>query len=54
MQDPFKMGYTAVEQLLRARSGQKIPERVTIDVLVVTAETLDDPKIRAALSHSRD
>ena len=54
MQDPFKMGYTAVEQLLRARAGEKIPQQVMIDVLVVTAETLDDPKVRAVLRQSLD
>ena len=54
LQDAFKMGYTAVEQLLRARAGEKIPEQVMIDVLVVTAETLDDPKVRAALHQSLD
>jgi ribose transport system substrate-binding protein len=54
MQDPFKMGYTAVEQLLRARAGEKIPEQVMIDVLVVTAETLDDPRVQAALRQPLD
>jgi len=49
MQDPFKMGYTAVEQLLRARAGDKIPEQVMIDVFVVTADNVEDPKVQALL-----
>jgi len=31
-----------------------VPERVTIDALVVTAGNLGDPKIRTALNQYRD
>jgi ribose transport system substrate-binding protein len=54
MQDPFRMGYTAVQQLVAFRAGQKIPREVTIDVVVVTSANLHDPGIRAALERARD
>ncbi len=54
MQDPFRMGYTAVEQLVAFRAGRQIPKEVTIDAVVVTAANLDDANIRAALGRSRE
>ncbi len=54
MQDPFRMGYTAVEQLVAFRAGRQIPKEVTIDAVVVTAANLDDANIRAALSRSHE
>jgi ribose transport system substrate-binding protein len=54
MQNPFKMGYTAVRQLMQYRSGQHVPETVMIDVLVVTADNIDDPKVQAVLRPYRE
>jgi ribose transport system substrate-binding protein len=54
VQDPFQMGYRAVQILTEIRANRQVPERVTIDALVVTAGNLDDPKIRTALNQYRD
>jgi ribose transport system substrate-binding protein len=54
VQDPFQMGYRAVQALVQFRSGQQLPEQVAIDVLVVTANNVDDPTIHTALSHYGD
>ncbi|HZF32331.1 MAG TPA: substrate-binding domain-containing protein [Candidatus Angelobacter sp.] len=54
VQDPFQMGYRAVQLLMEIQAGRHVPERVTIDALVVTAGNLGDPKIRTALNQYRD
>ena len=47
-------GYRAVQLLIDIRAGRQVPEQVTIAALVVTAGSLDDPKIRIALIQYRD
>ena len=54
VQNPFEMGYRAVEQLVRFRRGEPVAKQVYVDVFVVTAANLGDSNIRRALDRFGD
>jgi ribose transport system substrate-binding protein len=54
VQDPFQMGYRAVEQFVNARKGQPIAPRTIVDVLVVTGNNIDSADTQKALSQFAD
>ncbi|MGH7247549.1 MAG: substrate-binding domain-containing protein, partial [Pseudomonadota bacterium] len=49
VQDPFKMGYTAVETLVEKLRGQTPAKRIDLSATVVTKADLDKPEIQALL-----
>ena len=50
LQNPVKMGYLGVLQIVKAIRGEKIPERIDTGVTVATRENMDSPEIKALLS----
>jgi ribose transport system substrate-binding protein len=50
VQQPFKMGYLAVQRAVELSAGKNIPRLETIDVHAITADNLDTPSIRAELA----
>ena len=49
VQDPYKMGYMAVEVLVKHLKGEKVDPLYDTGVKVVTKKDLNDPQIRALL-----
>ena len=50
LQNPVKMGYLGVTEMVQYLRGQKIPERVDTGVYLATKENMDTPEIKALLS----
>lgn len=50
VQDPFQIGYRAVQTVAAAIRGETPPKRIDTDTHVVTLENLDDPAIDALLN----
>ena len=50
LQDPYRMGYLAVETLVAAKQGRTPPPRVFVDVATVTQANLNDAAIQAVLA----
>jgi hypothetical protein len=50
----FRVAIARFQLLNDIRAGRQVPEQMTIAVLVVTAGSIDDPKIRIALIQYRD
>jgi ribose transport system substrate-binding protein len=50
LQNPVKMGYLGVTEIVQHLRGQKIPERVDTGVYLATRENMDTPEIKALLS----
>jgi ribose transport system substrate-binding protein len=50
LQNPVKMGYLGVTEMVQHLRGQKIPERVDTGVYLATKENMDTPEIKALLS----
>jgi len=50
LQNPVKMGYLGVLEIVKAIRGEKIPERIDTGVTVATRENMDMPEIKALLS----
>jgi ribose transport system substrate-binding protein len=51
VQDPYRMGYRAVEALVGALQGHPPRPKVFVDVVTVTPNNLNDPAIRAVLAN---
>jgi ribose transport system substrate-binding protein len=51
-QDPYKMGYEAVETMVKHIHGEQVPLRVDTGVHLITRETLSDPEIVNLLKKS--
>jgi ribose transport system substrate-binding protein len=49
LQDPVKMGYLGVQQMVFYLKGQPFEKRIDTGVNMVTRENMDDPKIRSLL-----
>jgi len=50
LQNPVKMGYLGVTEMVQYLRGQKIPERVDTGVYLATKENMNTPEIKALLS----
>jgi ribose transport system substrate-binding protein len=50
LQNPVKMGYLGVTEIVQHLRGQKIPERVDTGVYLATRDNMDTPEIKALLS----
>jgi ribose transport system substrate-binding protein len=48
-QDPMKMGYVGVVQIVRHLRGQPVEARVDTGVYLITRENMDEPQIKALL-----
>jgi ribose transport system substrate-binding protein len=51
LQDPYRMGYLAVEELVMALQGHPPPYKVFVDVVTVTPNNVNDPAISAVLAN---
>jgi ribose transport system substrate-binding protein len=49
MQDPVKMGYLGVRQMVLHLRGQPIEKRIDTGVYMVSEENMDDPKMKSLL-----
>jgi len=49
LQNPVKMGYLGVKQIVLYLRGQKISDRVDTGVYLATRENMDDPEIKSLL-----
>lgn len=50
LQNPVRMGYLGVTEIVKAIRGEKIPERVDTGVTLATKENMDSAEIKALLS----
>jgi len=50
LQNPVKMGYLGVLQIVKAIRGETIPERIDTGVTLATRENMDAPEIKALLT----
>jgi ribose transport system substrate-binding protein len=51
-QNPFNMGYQAVNTLGKYMKGEKVPERIDTGSGVITAENMNDPEIKKLLKQA--
>ncbi|CAE6871991.1 substrate-binding domain-containing protein [Paraburkholderia domus] len=51
VQDPYRMGYLAIETLVAALRGHSPRPGVFVDVVTVTPNNINDPAIRAVLAN---
>jgi ribose transport system substrate-binding protein len=49
LQDPVKMGYLGVRQMVRHLRGQQIENRIDTGVYMVTQENMEDPQMQSLL-----
>lgn len=49
LQDPVKMGYLGVKQMVLHLQGQKIEKRIDTGVYLATRDNMDDPKMKSLL-----
>jgi len=49
LQDPVKMGYTAVKTLVRQLRGEKVEPRIPTGELLATPENMNQPEVQARL-----
>jgi len=49
LQNPMKMGYLGVKQMVLYLKGQKIEMRIDTGVYLATRENMDDPDIKSLL-----
>jgi ABC-type sugar transport system substrate-binding protein len=49
IQDPFRMGETAVNEAVKAMEGIKTPKEMLLPPRLVTAGNLNDPEIQTQL-----
>lgn len=54
VQNPMKMGYLAVETLVKHLNGEKIEKRIDTGVVLVTKENMDAPEIKDLLNPPLD
>ncbi len=50
LQDPMKIGYLGVKQMVFYLKGQEIEKRIDTGVYIATRENMDDPEIKSLLS----
>jgi ribose transport system substrate-binding protein len=50
LQNPMKIGYLGVKQIVFHLRGQTVPERVDTGVYLATSKNVDDPEIRSLLT----
>jgi ribose transport system substrate-binding protein len=50
VQDPFRMGYVGVMKLVEHLQGKPIETRIDTGVVLVTADNMNEPKIKALLA----
>ena len=50
VQDPVRMGYLAVETLVKKLRGEEVDKRIDTGAAVVTLENLQDPKIQSLVN----
>ncbi len=50
LQNPIKIGYLGVKQIVLHLRGQTVPERVDTGVYLATPKNVDDPEIRSLLT----
>ena len=50
LQNPIKIGYLGVKQIVFHLRGQTVPERVDTGVYLATPKNVDDPEIRPLLT----
>ncbi len=50
LQNPIKIGYLGVKQIVFHLRGQTVPERVDTGVYLATPKNIDDPEIRSLLT----
>jgi ribose transport system substrate-binding protein len=51
LQDPYRMGYLALEALVEALRGHPPRPKVFVNVVTVTPDNMNDPEIRAVLAN---
>ena len=51
VQDPYQMGYLAVETLVTALQGRSPKSQIFVDVVVITRANLNDRDVRAVLAN---
>lgn len=49
VQNPYKMGYLAVENALKVINGEEVEKRIDTGVTIVTMENFNDPQIQELL-----
>ena len=49
LQDPVKMGYLGVRQMVLHLQGEKIDKRIDTGVCLITRENMDDPEMKSLL-----
>ncbi len=49
VQNPYKMGYEGVKAVVMAINGQPVPKKIDTGVMLITKESLNDPKVKALL-----
>ena len=54
MQDPFRMGYTAVKNIVAAINGDKFEAEVDTGAVLLDLENIDSEKIRKLLRKPAD
>ena len=50
-QDSYTMGYQAVEQIVRMRSGLPVPPRTDLKPIFITASNVDDPAVLSRVAN---
>jgi ribose transport system substrate-binding protein len=50
IQDPFRMGETALEEAVKALRGEKMPKKIALPPRVVDLKNLHDPAIQTQLN----
>lgn len=49
VQNPYKMGYEGVKAVVMAINGKPVPKKIDTGVMLITKESLNDPKVKALL-----
>ena len=50
VQQPYEMGRLAVEYIVKALNGEKVPKMVATDVVVVTRDNMNDADVKKVLN----
>ncbi|MEP6663828.1 MAG: sugar ABC transporter substrate-binding protein, partial [Verrucomicrobiota bacterium] len=50
VQNPVKMGYLAVDTMMKHLRGEKVEKRIDTGVVVVTKENMDTPEMKDLLN----
>lgn len=52
VQNPYRMGYEGVQNVIAAIEGQPVPKEIDTGVIVVTPENLDSPEVQKLINPS--